>query len=371
MNDILIFSMIVVFALIPFGFGVVYFLYRGTIIYLTAMTTFIGAMGTGIVAFCVGNLGFHTLYWAIPLCLVWLVGMNFFAKKYIRKPIQELNLKIESLSQGNLNQRIDQNTLTLNNEVGHIAQSVKILLDRLTEVSAEIDSVSHSISGMSSALHKHAVKITISNTSQASSIEEISASMEVMAGNIENNAINSKQTEKIANESNSGIHESNQSVQEAVKAMQKISEKIGTIGDIAFQTNILALNAAVESARAGEFGKGFGVVAGEVRKLAENSKKVTDEIINLAKEGVAITGYAGQKLETILPSIASTSKLIQEISAASNEQNSGAQQINNSIQQLNAVVKNNVKMSDELNNASEEMQQKANDLIDAISFFKK
>lgn len=371
MHVIVLFILIVLFGLIPFGYIVVWSLYKRTIIFQTAMSVFIGSMGVGIVGFIVGNLGLHHIWWAIPVCLVWLLSINFYAKKMIRKPIQELNKKIEMLSMGELNLKIEPETKAIKSEVGHIACSIEVLINKLNEVTNEIDATARRVAEMSKDLTEVATVMNQTNTSQASSIEEISASMEEMVGNIENNTSNSKETEKIAVSAANDIKYSNTSMQAAVTAMKQISEKINTISNIAFQTNILALNAAVESARAGEHGKGFGVVAGEVRKLAENSKKVSDEIISLAHKGMQITSEAGNNLEKVIPSITTTAKLVQEISSASIEQNSGSHQINNSIQLLNQVVQNNAKTSEDLNNSARDMYHQSELLLQTISFFKK
>jgi methyl-accepting chemotaxis protein len=155
-----------------------------------------------------------------------------------------------------------------------------------------------------------------------------------------------------------------------VMVMKKIAEKVSIIGDIAFQTNILALNAAVEAARAGEHGKGFAVVAAEVRKLAERSHIAAGEINELTKSSVEVADKAGSQLESIVPSIQKTAKLVQEISAASIEQNSGANQINNAINQLNKVTQQNAASAEEMATSSEELSSQADSLKDLISFFK-
>jgi len=167
-----------------------------------------------------------------------------------------------------------------------------------------------------------------------------------------------------------GIKQGSESTNIAVDAMKNIADKIKIVNDIAFQTNILALNAAVEAARAGEHGKGFAVVAAEVRKLAERSKIAADEIDLLSKNGVEVSEKAGKKLTEIVPEIEKTARLVQEIAAASNEQNSGADQVNNAIQQLNQVTQQNAAASEEMATSSEELSSQAEELKRIISFFK-
>jgi methyl-accepting chemotaxis protein len=194
--------------------------------------------------------------------------------------------------------------------------------------------------------------------------------MEEISSNIQQNSENAQETERISQSAQSGIREVVKSAEEAFKAQRDISEKIQIINDIAFQTNLLALNAAVEAARAGEHGKGFAVVAAEVRKLAERSKVAADEIVVLAKNGLATSEKAGEYMANTLPEVEKTTNLVQEITAASLEQNNGVGQVNNAIQQLNNVTQQNASASEEIATSSEELSSQADTLSDLISFFK-
>jgi methyl-accepting chemotaxis protein len=205
---------------------------------------------------------------------------------------------------------------------------------------------------------------------QASSLEEISSTMEEIAGNVSNNTSNAQQTAAIATKSSTGIKEVSEAAKGSLDAVNDIATKISVINDIAFQTNILALNAAVEAARAGEYGRGFAVVAGEVRKLAELSKKAADDIVVQANNSVEVTQQAGGKMFNIIPEIEKTAHLTEEISAASMEQSNGVDQVNNAIQQLNHVTQQNATVSEEMASSSEEMSSQAQNLKDMIAYFK-
>ncbi|HET6719413.1 MAG TPA: methyl-accepting chemotaxis protein, partial [Rhodocyclaceae bacterium] len=168
----------------------------------------------------------------------------------------------------------------------------------------------------------------------------------------------------------SQAQESGGAVTSTVDAMKRIADKIRIIDDIAYQTNLLALNAAIEAARAGEHGKGFAVVAAEVRKLAERSQVAAQEIGTVAKDSVKLAERAGALLDEMVPSIKKTSELVQEITAASQEQSSGVGQINNAMGQLNAATQQNASASEELAATAEEMGGQAAQLRELMEFFR-
>ena len=194
--------------------------------------------------------------------------------------------------------------------------------------------------------------------------------MEQMAANITQNTENAQQTQKIALNAADGISKVAEAAKATLSNIEEIADKVSIIGEIARQTNILALNAAVEAARAGEHGKGFAVVAAEVRKLAERSQISAVEIDALTKSSVRATEDAGKLMEAIVPEISKTARLIQEIAAASVEQNSGAEQVNSAIQQMNQITQQNAAASEEVATSSEELSSQAEQLLETVRFFK-
>ena len=251
-----------------------------------------------------------------------------------------------------------------------LMQSLTEMVKSTANIISEFKSASDNISASSQQMSSTSQEMSQGASEQASSAEEVSSSMEEMAANIQQNTENAQQTEKIALNAAEGINKVNEASDQTLKYMQDIADKVSIIGEIARQTNILALNAAVEAARAGEHGKGFAVVAAEVRKLAERSQVSAVEIDSLTKNSVRATEESGKLLAAIAPEIGKTAKLVQEIAAASIEQNSGADQVNNAIQQLNQVTQQNAAASEEMATSSEELAGQAQQLLEMISFFK-
>jgi len=303
------------------------------------------------------------------LGMILLYVLVYWIASTIVKPIKHSAHIARQLASGQLNIDITLN-IARNDEVGDLqsalfemASSLKSIINQIIESSNEIESSSNELTSSSTQL-------SAGSSNQAASSEEISSSMEEMVATIQQNSENSKETRTIAEKAAVGMMEGFESTKVAGDAMHLISEKITIIEEIAKQTNILALNAAVEAARAGEHGRGFAVVASEVKKLAERSQKAANEIINLTKEGVQITEKSGKQLEAIIPDIESTTQLVQEITASSYEQQSGAEQVNRAIQELNEVTQQNSATATVFADSAEQLNQLAAKLKSAISFFK-
>ncbi len=282
--------------------------------------------------------------------------------------MKELIKDLQAVADGNLTVNLED--IYTKDEIGLAQKTMQSMVKKLNEIIGFTLNVSNQIVESSAEMKTSSQNISLGATNQAASAEEVAASMEEMSANIQHNNENAKQTESIALKASEEIQDGNSSVEQTVVSMRIITDKISVIEEIARQTNLLALNAAVEAARAGEHGKGFAVVAAEVRKLAERSQEAATEINELTSSSLKISETAGDKLATIVPNIEKTAKLVQEISTASREQNSGAEQVNDALQELNNIVQQNAAASEQIALQADDLFGKGEQLKEVISFFK-
>jgi len=303
---------------------------------------------------------------ALVVAIVLLLLLRNILRQLGADP-SEVREVAELIASGDLT--MDLSGIESRNLVGVYAAMIN-MQQKLTEVVQHIQGNSDQISSAAAQVSDTATSLSEAASEQAASVEETSSSMEEMGASVSQNSENAQTTDKIASESASSAAEGGKAVVGTVKAMTQIAEKISIIEDIAYQTNMLALNAAIEAARAGEHGKGFAVVAAEVRKLAERSQVAASEISTLTGDSVKVAETAGSLLEKMVPDITRTAELVQEISAASEEQSSGVGQINSAMQQLDKVTQQNAASSEELAATAEEMQAQSANLQQAVSFFR-
>ncbi len=251
-----------------------------------------------------------------------------------------------------------------------LGMALERMLGKLRTVVTEASTAAENVSSGSQQLSSTSQELSQGATEQAAAAEQASASMEQMAANIKQNADNATQTEKIARQSAVDAQKSGEAVGRAVQAMQTIAERITIVQEIARQTDLLALNAAVEAARAGEHGKGFAVVASEVRKLAERSQVAAAEIGAVSTQTVKAAEEASEMLGRLVPDIKKTADLVTEISASCREQDVGADQINQAIQQLDKVTQQNASASEQMSATSEELAAQAEQLQSSIAYFR-
>ena len=309
---------------------------------------------------------FNVIFIGCIAVLVFGAMGGLYVNKGIIGPVKKAIVLAQSLARGDLTQSIDVHQ---KDEIGDLAEALRNMAAQIKQVVGEVQAVTDNVASGSEQLSASSEQLSQGATEQAATVEEISSSTEEMGANIRQNTDNALQTEKISVQAAGDAAKTGSAVDETVVAMKNIAEKISVIEEIARNTNLLALNAAIEAARAGEAGKGFAVVAAEVRKLAENSGKAAAEISDLSASSVHKAENAGKMLRDIVPDIQKTADLIQEIAAASKEQNIGAEQINQAVQQVDQVIQQNASASEEMAATSAELSSQAAQLQATIAFF--
>ena len=296
-----------------------------------------------------------------------MLALAWTTRRRLVQPLDALQRDMETVSAGILT--LDQVAVDTSG-ANRLRQTLDTMRGNLSSMVQDIRAASSQISTGSQEIASASQGLAQAASEQAASVEETSATLEQTGASIQQNSDNARQTNAIAQAASHQAADGGVAVNQTVVAMQSIAERISVIDDIAYQTNMLALNAAIEAARAGEHGKGFAVVAAEVRKLAEKSQAAAREISELATSTVHQAVQAGALLQEIVPAISKTSQLVEEISAASEEQATGIQQISLAVSQLNAVTQHNASASEELAATAEDLSFQAQFLEKAMAQFR-
>jgi methyl-accepting chemotaxis protein len=309
-------------------------------------------------------------YVTLPTGIIIIMLMFVYVVRIVRKPLNDSISKLKSISEGKLDITIQEDQLKSKNEIGQLYAAIANLNSNLRNVVSDINESTEHLLTSGEQLNRAAQDLAMGASSQAASVEEVSSSMEEMLSNIMLNTENANETYRISTDADNTLDKVIESANKRLIANKEIIAKIGIINEIAYQTNILALNASVEAARAGDSGKGFSVVALEIRKLAETSKTAAYEIDKIMNNNNELNNQSGRLLIELTPEIKRTAQLVEQIAMASNEQSQGAIQVNNAILDLNNISQQNSVTSEELSASSDELVNRSNRLRKIVNYFK-
>jgi methyl-accepting chemotaxis protein len=305
----------------------------------------------------------------IAVALIATIGMIVAAAwiaRTITAPLDRAVVAAETVASGKLALEIDGANAS---ETGMLLGALRAMARKLGATVGEVTSSASALAAAAGQVSSASQSLSQGTCEQAASVEETTASLEEMSASIGHNAETSRKTEEIATRAAREAEESGTAVRETRKAMAAIAAKMELVEDIAYQTNLLSLNASIEAGRAGEVGRGFSVVAAEVRKLAERSRAAAKEIRVLVIESVGVADGSGSRLERLVPMIRETAELVQEIAASSREQSASVALISKAMGQVDQVTQRNAAASEELATTAEEMAAQADALRRLMDHF--
>jgi methyl-accepting chemotaxis protein len=330
----------------------------------------------------------YTLEWIMGIVgvigVIIIVFVALWVARSLRNPIAAAVDGLKLVAQGDFTLQLEQKYLKRGDEIGDMMRDLQGMADNLSTTVQEVMLATNSVADSTNEISQGNQDLSERTQQQASAIEETASAVEQMTSSVKHNAENSQNANVLASRTSTMAQEGGEVVKDTVAAMEavtessnKISEITNLVNEIAFQTNLLALNAAVEAARAGEAGRGFAVVAGEVRNLAGRSASAAKEIqalitdtVSKVEQGNELVAKSGGLLQEIIENVQNVAGTIGEISASSQEQAQGIDEINKAVAQMDDAVQQNAALVEEAASSSENMAAAAEELRSQMAQFK-
>ncbi len=364
------FIIILISLIVSMGFAVIILklIFKKSVMFMVSFWSVLFALVCWLLSAVESIFGLIHMTWVAPLAFA--LGFYLFSdvNRRLAKPLNSAILNLKEISEGNLT--IDVKKSYSKTELGILQNSIYNLEKSLSRIMTEIQTGASTVQMNSEQLGAMSEELSSGAAEQASSLEELSAVIEELTATLESNMDKAKMTGEISSQSQILVKSVAEGTHKIIDSYKNITHKITSVNDISFQTNILALNAAVEAARAGDAGRGFSVVASEVRKLADNSKVLATDILEVSGSSVKVTENVEIELNNMIPKINESTGLVQEIVNSTIEQTAGISQVNTTIQQMNHVTQQNAAASEEMAAGAEELSSQAQSLKELVSFFK-
>ncbi len=316
------------------------------------------------------ELSFESLIYRLTGISIFIVGLQILPNMILGKNIAHNLRNLQSYAR-QLGRKDLLATVEIHNrdEFGYTSTEIHKMGIFFREIIAEIRNNTKFLKNSSAELNNLAILMSESSSNQAASAQELAASMEEMTSNISVSSDNASASEEISKEARGQIMIGQKSMQSTLKNIKEITNKVDLVQKIAGQTNLLAVNASIEASSAGVHGKGFAVIAREVRELADQSKLSATEITELAATCHNESNDLKEKIDELVDQIRQNADMASNIASASKEQQRGSDQINITVQSLNNNAQQLAASSEELSASSQELNKKASLLENMISDF--
>lgn len=370
MKDLLLFFSIITLLFFT-GYYFLHLFFKRSSLFIVSLLNITIAYCSLVLGYIVGKYGLLQLVWTLPLLSLGIFFIYLVIRKKIQYPLIEALSQLNNIAEGDLSiTNVNKLKKEGEGEVNFLVDNLQKLVFVLKFLVKEIKRSSRQLAKSSSYLNESIQDLAHGSNEQTESGQELTSIMEQMSERVGENALNAAQSKELADNNQDNLQNLFVFSEKITTAVENISEKAKIINGLAEHTNILALNAAVEAARAGSTGKGFSVVAKEVKLLAERSRKAADEINSFAANSMNLVKQSSLLFEKMLPQIQQSSKMIADISTASIEQKLGIEQVNIALKELNSVARKNASRSEGMASTAFQLQELSDSLTESLKFFK-